>query len=193
MTVEGRPAKATTLRLTTNDERVPTDHRNTAWKMVERALDAMRAADVHIHIEKSLPVQGGMGAGSANAVAALIGLERELACAVAELPGPSACGSRRWWDPMCRCSCWEERCWGWGAAKRSTPCRAASDGLRGGAAGDRGFDAAGLSGLGCAAGGHRASRTGRPGRTGIDRGRGSDRLTTLSRVSPRPLCRGFPV
>ena len=31
-----------------------------------------------MHIEKRLPVQGGLGAGSANAVAALIGLEREL-------------------------------------------------------------------------------------------------------------------
>ena len=65
--------------LTTNDERVPTDARNTCWKMVERALTRMRvAAEVAIHIEKRLPVQGGMGAGSANAAAALIGLEREL-------------------------------------------------------------------------------------------------------------------
>ena len=31
-----------------------------------------------IHIEKNLPVQGGLGAGSANAAAALIGLEHEL-------------------------------------------------------------------------------------------------------------------
>src|ERR1019366_848823 len=42
------------------------------------------AAEVSIHIEKELPVQGGMGAGSANAAAALIGLERELG---AEVPG----------------------------------------------------------------------------------------------------------
>ena len=35
-------------------------------------------AEVHIHIDKQLPVQGGLGAGSANAVAALIGLEHEL-------------------------------------------------------------------------------------------------------------------
>src|SRR5206468_9880015 len=42
------------------------------------------AADISIHIEKRLPVQGGMGAGSANAAAALIGLERELGVA---LPG----------------------------------------------------------------------------------------------------------
>src|ERR1700735_3794188 len=35
-------------------------------------------------MKKTLPVQGGMGAGSANAAAALIGLERELGAA---LPG----------------------------------------------------------------------------------------------------------
>ena len=35
-------------------------------------------AEVHIHIDKQLPLQGGLGAGSANAVAALIGLEHEL-------------------------------------------------------------------------------------------------------------------
>jgi 4-diphosphocytidyl-2-C-methyl-D-erythritol kinase len=74
---------ATTLRLTSNDSRVPTDERNTAWKMVMLALEALGlTADVEIHIEKRLPVQGGLGAGSANAGAALVGLENEL---VAEL------------------------------------------------------------------------------------------------------------
>lgn len=89
VTVEAKPAATTDLRLTSNDERVPTDHRNTAWKMAERALDALgKTAKVHIHIEKRLPVQGGIGAGSANAVAALVGMERELARAgIAELPG----------------------------------------------------------------------------------------------------------
>jgi 4-diphosphocytidyl-2-C-methyl-D-erythritol kinase len=90
LTVEARPGTATSLRLTSNDERVPTDARNTAWKMVERALGALGVqADVHIHIEKRLPVQGGIGAGSANAVAALIGLELELERGgVAPMPGP---------------------------------------------------------------------------------------------------------
>jgi 4-diphosphocytidyl-2-C-methyl-D-erythritol kinase len=79
VTVEARLAAATALRLTSNDERVPTDGKNTAWKMVELALEALGvSAEVHIHIEKKLPVQGGMGAGSANAVAALVGLEAEL-------------------------------------------------------------------------------------------------------------------
>jgi 4-diphosphocytidyl-2-C-methyl-D-erythritol kinase len=90
VTVEARPAAETSLRITSNDERVPVDASNTAWKMVERALGALGVqAEVAVHIEKRLPVQGGIGAGSANAVAALIGLERELAQAgVAALAGP---------------------------------------------------------------------------------------------------------
>ncbi|MGH9598382.1 MAG: 4-(cytidine 5'-diphospho)-2-C-methyl-D-erythritol kinase [Terracidiphilus sp.] len=79
VTVSARLASTTALRLSSNDGRVPTDERNTAWKMVELALEALGlAAEVEIHIEKRLPVQGGMGAGSANAVAALVGLETEL-------------------------------------------------------------------------------------------------------------------
>jgi len=79
VTVTARLAPATSLQLTSNDERVPTDNRNTAWKMTELALKSLRkTAEVEIHIEKRLPVQGGLGAGSANAVAALVGLEAEL-------------------------------------------------------------------------------------------------------------------
>jgi 4-diphosphocytidyl-2-C-methyl-D-erythritol kinase len=79
VTVEAKRASATKIELETNDERVPVDGRNTCWKIVERALERMGvAAEVSIYIEKRLPVQGGMGAGSANAAAALIGLEREL-------------------------------------------------------------------------------------------------------------------
>src|ERR1700757_841838 len=69
----------TRITLTTNHPFVPRDGRNTAWRMVERCLERLGiAAEVEIHIEKRLPVQGGMGAGSANAAAALFGLEREL-------------------------------------------------------------------------------------------------------------------
>lgn len=79
VTVSAREAATTTIRLTSNDNRVPTDGRNTAYKMIALALEALRAtAEVEVHIDKRLPVQGGMGAGSANAVAALVGLEREL-------------------------------------------------------------------------------------------------------------------
>src|ERR1700730_359974 len=79
VTVTARPARETAITVTSNDRRVPTDERNTAWKMVNFALvKAGFAAEVEIQIEKNLPVQGGLGAGSANAAAALVGLEREL-------------------------------------------------------------------------------------------------------------------
>jgi 4-diphosphocytidyl-2-C-methyl-D-erythritol kinase len=82
VTVAARRAQATRITLTSNDERVPTDERNTAWKMVEKVAVLGIAAEVEIHIEKRLPVQGGLGAGSANAAAALLGLERELGVAL---------------------------------------------------------------------------------------------------------------
>jgi 4-diphosphocytidyl-2-C-methyl-D-erythritol kinase len=79
VTIEARKAAKSLITMTTNHAVVPTDERNTAWKMVELALEQLRiAAEVKIHIQKDLPVQGGLGAGSANAAAALIGLEREL-------------------------------------------------------------------------------------------------------------------
>ena len=90
VTVAAKPAAVTSVRLTSNDRRVPTDNRNTAWKMVELALKMLgQTAEVEIHIEKRLPVQGGLGAGSANAVAALVGLEAELA----RVPGPQERGT----------------------------------------------------------------------------------------------------
>jgi 4-diphosphocytidyl-2-C-methyl-D-erythritol kinase len=85
VTVDARRTESgeSVITLTTNHAEVPTDARNTAWKMVERALSRMGVgAEVSIHIEKNLPVQGGLGAGSANAAAALIGLERELGVAL---------------------------------------------------------------------------------------------------------------
>jgi 4-diphosphocytidyl-2-C-methyl-D-erythritol kinase len=95
VTVSARRAPATALGITTNDPRVPTDHRNTAWKMVALALDKLGlTAEVEIHIEKRLPVQGGLGAGSANAVAALVGLERELGISTAS--GAPGLDSETW-------------------------------------------------------------------------------------------------
>jgi 4-diphosphocytidyl-2-C-methyl-D-erythritol kinase len=71
--------------LSSNDRRVPLDGRNTVAKMLTLALGAAGREElagrwqVRVRIEKRLPIQGGMGGGSANAAAALIGLERELA------------------------------------------------------------------------------------------------------------------
>jgi 4-diphosphocytidyl-2-C-methyl-D-erythritol kinase len=79
VTVSADFSDQTSIRITSNDERVPTDNRNTACKMVDLALRELRlTAEVEIHIEKRLPVQGGLGAGSGNAVATLVGLEKEL-------------------------------------------------------------------------------------------------------------------
>jgi 4-diphosphocytidyl-2-C-methyl-D-erythritol kinase len=61
------------------DPRVPKDETNTCWKIVDRAMQALKARGrVVIEIEKRLPVQGGLGGASGNAVAALLALERAL-------------------------------------------------------------------------------------------------------------------
>ncbi len=91
VTVTAFRANHTTIEITSNHRGVPrteagSAERNTAWRMVQKTLDRLKiTANVHIHIEKTLPIQGGMGAGSANAVAATLGLERELGVA---LSGP---------------------------------------------------------------------------------------------------------
>jgi 4-diphosphocytidyl-2-C-methyl-D-erythritol kinase len=79
VTVEARQAAATRITLSSSHPRVPTDAGNTAFRMVQRCLQMLDLnAEVHIDIDKQLPLQGGLGAGSANAVAALIGLEHQL-------------------------------------------------------------------------------------------------------------------
>ena len=92
VTVAASRAATTTIEITSNHRAVPrtetgTAERNTAWKMVHRTLDRLNLnAHVQVHIEKTLPIQGGMGAGSANAAAVTLALERELGVA---LPGPA--------------------------------------------------------------------------------------------------------
>jgi len=71
--------RGTGIEIRSADPRVPCDESNTCWRIVERAMAALRARGrVVIEIEKRLPVQGGLGGGSANAVAALLALERAL-------------------------------------------------------------------------------------------------------------------
>ena len=58
---------------------VPTHETNTCWRMAERVLKAMkRRGKVVVQIDKKLPVQGGLGAASSNAVATMLALEKEL-------------------------------------------------------------------------------------------------------------------
>ena len=67
------------IEIRCTDPRVPTDSSNTCYAMLERAIDALKAKGrVVVEIEKRLPVQGGLGGASGNAVAALLGLEMAL-------------------------------------------------------------------------------------------------------------------
>lgn len=84
VTVTAVLAPETSITLTSNHPGVPRTGRgdaekNTAYRIVDLALRQLGiTAEVAIDIQKRLPVQGGLGAGSANAAAALIGLEKEL-------------------------------------------------------------------------------------------------------------------
>jgi 4-diphosphocytidyl-2-C-methyl-D-erythritol kinase len=67
------------IEIRCTDPRVPTDRTNTCYAMIERALDALKAKGrVVLEIEKRLPIQGGLGGASGNAVAALLGMEMAL-------------------------------------------------------------------------------------------------------------------
>jgi 4-diphosphocytidyl-2-C-methyl-D-erythritol kinase len=62
-----------------NDPRVPLDSSNTCYRMAERVLDELGVKTrVSIEIDKRLPVQGGLGAASANAISTMLGLEMVL-------------------------------------------------------------------------------------------------------------------
>src|SRR5580700_7618124 len=67
------------IEIRCEDPRVPKDESNTCYRIVERAMAALKVRGrVVIEIEKRLPVQGGLGGASGNAVAALLALERTL-------------------------------------------------------------------------------------------------------------------
>jgi len=77
ITVGVRPGAG--IEIQSEDSRVPTDATNTCYRIVERAMAALGAKGrVTVEIEKRLPVQGGLGGASANAVATLLALERAL-------------------------------------------------------------------------------------------------------------------
>ena len=71
--------RGTGIEIRCEDPRVPRDESNTCFRIVEKAMRALGAKGrVIIDIEKRLPVQGGLGGASSNAVAAVLGLERAL-------------------------------------------------------------------------------------------------------------------
>src|SRR5262249_22696955 len=66
-------ARGSGIEIRCDDPRVPCDATNTCYKIVERAMAALKArGGVVVEIEKRLPVQGGLGGASGNAVATLL-------------------------------------------------------------------------------------------------------------------------
>src|SRR2546425_1028655 len=67
------------IEIRCDDPRVPRDSTNTCFRIVDRAMQALKGRGrVVIEIEKRLPLQGGLGGASSNAVAALQALELAL-------------------------------------------------------------------------------------------------------------------
>jgi 4-diphosphocytidyl-2-C-methyl-D-erythritol kinase len=73
------------IEIRCRDSRVPTDASNTCWRVAEQVLAALNASQgVRIEIEKHLPVQGGLGAASSNAVATMLGMEKLLGASLSD-------------------------------------------------------------------------------------------------------------
>jgi 4-diphosphocytidyl-2-C-methyl-D-erythritol kinase len=77
--VKRNPGRGGGIEILCTDSRVPLDSSNTCYRMAERLLDELGAKSrVSIEIEKRLPVRGGLGAASSNAVATMVALELAL-------------------------------------------------------------------------------------------------------------------
>jgi 4-diphosphocytidyl-2-C-methyl-D-erythritol kinase len=88
---------------------VPLDGSNLVWRAAQRLWRSLRRpgqlSDVVVHLDKRIPLQAGLGGGSADAAAALVGL------ATLWRAGARRCGPRNLWTSappsvrMCLSSC----------------------------------------------------------------------------------------
>jgi 4-diphosphocytidyl-2-C-methyl-D-erythritol kinase len=70
---------STGIEIKCKDQRVPQDETNTCWRVADRVMKALKTrGKLTIAIDKQLPVKGGMGAGSSNAIATMLGIEKLL-------------------------------------------------------------------------------------------------------------------
>ena len=70
--------RGTGIEIRCKNPKVPADESNTCYRTADRFMKAIgQRGKVAITIEKILPLQGGLGAASSNAVATLFALERE--------------------------------------------------------------------------------------------------------------------
>lgn len=83
VTVEVCDTSAPAITLTCSAAYVPCDNTNLVWRAAERFFDTAEAQNttfqrfsVRMHIEKQIPVAGGLAGGSTDAAAALIALNR---------------------------------------------------------------------------------------------------------------------
>ena len=71
--------RGTGIEIRCSDASVPCDKTNTCYRVLERAMEILGAkVRILLEIDKRLPVKGGLGGASANAVTTLLALERAL-------------------------------------------------------------------------------------------------------------------
>ncbi len=135
------------IEIRCEDPRVPRDASNTCYRVAELVMAALTARGrVVIEIEKRLPIQGGLGGASANAVATLLALERALK---KELTGPGETAYRcRGGIGSASISDWRDCPWRRTRRGSLSAAGSAGDDLCCGDAGGWGFDSEGVCGLG---------------------------------------------